>query len=89
MWLCPIAYAWPLFAEVRIASRNSIRGFACERAFCFSNLAKKNTSEVARDFVAQTKVRALFHYIQGVLEFPYQGGIWPIVHLALIVPYAL
>jgi hypothetical protein len=70
-------------------NQKKIRGFGCELVFCFSNPAKKNTSEVARDFVVQTKVRALFHYIQGVPEFPYKGGIWPIVHLALIVPYAL
>ena len=85
MWLRPIAHASSLFAELRIVSQNRIRGSVCERVFCFSDPAKEDTSEVPRDFVGQTKVRALLHHIQGIAEFSCKCGIWAIVHLVLIV----
>ncbi len=70
-------------------SQNRICGSVCERVFCLSNPAKEDPSEIARGGVGQTKVRALFHHIQGVTEFPYKCGIWSIVHLELIVSSAL
>ncbi len=65
--------------------QNRIRGFACGCVLCFNDPAKKDTSEVLRDFVVQTKVRALLHHIQGVAVFSYKCGIWAIIHFALMV----
>jgi len=38
-------------------------GHVGERALCFSNSAKKNSFQFTREFVVQTKMRALFHHI--------------------------
>ena len=78
-----------LFAELKIVSQKRFSWPVCCCLFCLSDLAKENIFEFARDFVVQSKVTALFHHIQGVTEFPYKGGIWAVVHLALIVSDAL
>jgi hypothetical protein len=61
--------ACSLLTELRIVGQKRFHRPVCDRVFRLSDPAKKDPSEIACGSVVQTKVRAIFHHIQGVAAF--------------------